>query len=99
MNWRSKYIIIDYGMNVVPIVFSELQQHAEVARALYATPDKILGAGFCFIEVVKITNQAGQTFHEPRYKCYGESVSLKVKSREDEDSRFLNKYLGVTTED
>jgi hypothetical protein len=30
--------------------------------------------------------------------CYGESVGLKVKSREEEDARILNKYLGVISD-
>lgn len=85
MFYHSKYIIYDTGMNVVPVIFSELQTHAEVAQAFYAH-NKVIGAGFVFID------------KDGKYACYGESVSLKVKSRGEEDSKFLNKYLGVVSE-
>lgn len=42
---------------------------------------KILGAGF--IEVI-----------DGQWNCYGESISLKVKSR-PEDSKIANKYIGI----
>jgi hypothetical protein len=32
------------------------------------------------------------------YFCYGESISLKVKSRGETDSEILNKYLGAVRE-
>lgn len=97
MNYRSKYIIIDTGSYALPVVFSELATHADVARALGA--QDILGAGFCYIQVCEIKYNDNDTGQEPRYVCYGESVSLKVKSRPEEDARILNKYLGVVHED
>lgn len=42
---------------------------------------EILGAGF--IEVI-----------DGQWNCYGESISLKVKSR-PEDSKIANKYIGI----
>lgn len=76
MLYKSKYIINDQGL---PVVFSELQTHADVARALFGiTP--VIGAGFCFID-------------NDQYVCYGESISLRVKSRGDEDSKILNRLL------
>lgn len=96
MHYRSKYIIIDTGTFVIPVIFSELQQHFDVAHALGGLPDKVLGAGFCHID---ITIRLGANAKpEPRYVCSGESISLKVKSRGDEDARILNKYLGVIQE-
>ena len=84
MNYRSKYVIIDTGMAVVPIVFSDLLGHADMAVGIGG---KVLGAGFCYI------NSDGQ------YTCYGESTSLRVKSRPEEDARILNRFLGVVGDD
>lgn len=93
MNYRMKYVIIETHMCAVPIVFSELQQHSDVAHAFARQPgegetykDVIIGAGFC------IVNADGM------FQCYGESISLNVKSRGEPDSKFLNKYFGITPE-
>jgi hypothetical protein len=76
----SKMKYIVVDMNIPePFVFSETVTHADVARAVGGT---VLGAGFCQI--------AGDQFH-----CYGESISLRVKSRGDEDSNILNKRFGL----
>lgn len=82
MHYRSKYVILDQGV-IVPLVFSELINHLDVARCIGG---QVVGAGFCFID-------------EEKYHCYGESISLKVVSRPDEDARILNKYLGAVHED
>lgn len=68
---------------VVGVVFSEYLNHLDVALGIGG---EVLGAGFCFIE-------------DGIYHCYGESVSLKVKSRCEEDARILNKYLGAVSDD
>lgn len=79
MMFKSKYIVTEGD---IPVVFSELApSHAEVARALFQGA-KIVGAGFCYIE-------------GDRYHCYGESTSLRVKSRGEVDSDILNRYMGV----
>lgn len=67
----------------VGLVFSDLLNHSEVANGIGG---KVVSAGFCHIE-------------DGRYCCYGESVSLNVESRPEEDARILNKYLGVVQED
>ena len=81
MQYKSKYIIVDNANGIIPVVFTELATHKDVARG--SMPGTILGAGFCSINV------------DGRYDCYGESTSLNVKSRGEEDSRLLNKFLGV----
>ena len=86
MFYKSKYVIIDQGSAPIPVVFSELLAHAEVVSRLGGAP---LGAGFCHVTV---------TEDGARYVCYGKSMSLGVHSREDEDARILNKYLGLTEE-
>lgn len=78
MFYKAKYIISETEL---PMVFSELQTHADVAYAIFGGA-KIIGAGFVHV------NREGE------YVCYGESVSLRVKSRGDEDSKILNKMLG-----
>jgi hypothetical protein len=72
---KSKYVITDNG----PVVFSEMMQHADVARALGS---EVYGAGFCYID-------------DNRYVCYGESISLKMKADPEKDSAKLNRLLGV----
>ena len=81
---KSKYIIIKQGPFELPFVFSDMSQHADVARAVGSVSD-VVGAGFCFID-------------EDRYHCYGESVSCKVKSRPEQDAKILNRFLGVDHE-
>ena len=75
---KCKYIIVKQGSIEQPFVFSELSQHADVARAIGGD---VTGAGFCFTA-------------DDRYECYGESISCKVKSRGEVDSKILNRLLG-----
>lgn len=84
--FKSKYIIVDTGMFVAPIVFTDMLTHADVAMAIAPKGQDalVLGAGFCHIE-------------NNKYVCYGESVSLDVKSRGEVDSKILNRYLGAET--
>lgn len=86
MSYKSKYVILRVGGTDLPIVFSDLMTHADVARPLCAHRGEPVAAGFCYI------NDAG------RYTCYGESVSLRLESR-PEDGAILNRYLGVTHDD
>jgi len=74
---RTKYIISE---DKLPVVFSELQQHSDVARVVFPGL-KIIGAGF-----VSVTDDGS-------YECYGESISLKVQSRGEKNSDILNYYL------
>lgn len=83
MNYKSKYVIVKRGNLLYPIIFTDLMGHNEVV----SSHDEVVGAGFCYIN------------DSATYTCYGESVSLKVKSRGDEDSAILNKFLGVTYDD
>lgn len=84
MYYRSKYVIVDAGMAVFPIVFTELINHSDMVQGI-APGGQIIGAGFCYIE-------------KDLYVCYGESISLNVKSRGNDDSKILNKYLGAHNE-
>ena len=88
MHYKSKYVIFDNSLYAVPVIFSEFMNHNEVAAAIqiHAYGGKPISAGFCFIE-------------DGKYKCYGESKSLRIKSRPEEDARILNKYLGVVADE
>jgi len=87
MHWKAKYII--GGVNQEPIVFPGTIQHADMARNMgWVGQDLmtdmykgVVGAGFVFIE-------------DGEYHVYGESISLSVKSRGEQDQKILNKYLG-----
>lgn len=83
MTFKSKYIIIDTLIAMLPVVFSDLATHRDIANGVGSN---VIGAGFCYIN------------DEGKYVCYGESVSLNVKSRGDEDSKILNKFLGTNNE-
>ena len=86
MNYKSKYIIVKQGANIIPVVFGDLAAHNNVARGFM--PAEIIGAGFChFVEEDGPNSPAG-------YVCYGESTSLRIKSG-DNDTKILNKYLGI----
>jgi len=74
---RMKYVIL---ADNYPVVFSELQSHAEVARAFHM---KATSAGFCGIT------------HDGMFVCYGESVSLKVGSKPELDTRLINRLFGL----
>lgn len=81
---KAKYIVVTLAGLEQPFVFSELTTHADVARALNC---EVVGAGFCYIK---------ETPNGSRYECYGESISLRIKSRGTADSDILNSLLGVT---
>jgi len=61
------------------IIFSELQQHSEFR---YFNP---VSAGFIAIGMDDIGN--------PNCTCYGESISLDLKSMEDIDTRLANRQI------
>jgi len=81
--WKAKYII---HKQYIPIVFPETINHADMARNMGWKREDIVGAGFVYV-------------NGDSYNCYGESVSLRVKSREEEDVKILNRYLGGYQED
>ena len=64
---------------LTPVVFPDTLIHVDVAKAL-GYP--VISAGFC--EIIG-----------DKYECYGESVSLNVKSRYREDSEILNRMLNL----
>ena len=81
MYFKAKYIIINKDQ---PIIFPETYAHADMALWIAGAHwrDAVTSAGF-----VSVSSEGG-------YRCYGESVSLRIKSNGEADDRILNKYLG-----
>ncbi len=76
---RMKYIVLDNNQFVM---FSTGLVHRDVARGLDGTP---VGAGFC--NVMREADSEYANVH-----CWGESVSLGIESREQDD-QIVNRYL------
>lgn len=68
------------------IVFSELQQHKEFINF------NPVSAGFISFMTKKVEHNM-QYYYETDCKCYGESVSLDLKSNEEEDTFLAKKQI------
>jgi len=77
---KKKYITFDTGFCNAIIVFPAVLYHRDMN-----VNGTILGAGFITL------SKTGDTY---RWHCYGDSVSLNVKSRA-EDSEIANLMLSV----
>ena len=77
MSKKLKYVMID---DIVPVLFSEMQQHSDFLHV-----GKITSAGFCYIDYDEKSNQYKVTVH-------GESISLKIRSK-PEDVRLIELIL------
>ena len=77
---QMKYIIVDNGQWDAPVIFDESTQHFTMAAN---TPGTVIAAGF-----VRFTTDG--------LECYGQSISLGIASRGEEDSKMINKMLGVS---
>ena len=76
---NAKYIIVISHELEVPIVFSKILQHNEVAGGR-----KVVGAGFCHLSI---------DINDKRcWSVSGHSISLGIKSR-PEDAEILNERL------
>ncbi len=78
-----KYIIIELKLNEFGISFPEMVDH-DFTKYTLGADAKVIGAGF-----FKIGVEDGV----PSLSCYGESVSLKIKSRGFEDAIILKHSL------
>jgi len=75
---KLKYIIVDNNGLETPIIFPVILGHTEVK-----TPKKVISGGFVYIYIKDNNIQVN---------CFGESITLKVKSREI-DSKIIKKLL------
>ena len=78
---KTKYIVFKQDHLEDIIIFSGLQQHVDIANKLNLT---VVSAGF--IKFVPL---------EDYIECYGDSFSLKVKSRPEEDAQIARRALGM----
>ena len=82
---RNKYIIIMISGIETPILFPETMNHSDVARGLcFGSVDNVVSAGFW--------NTTVTTDGYVEYHAWGDSYTLKMKSRE-EDSAILNRFF------
>jgi len=79
MDIELKYVVTDENDFAM---FSKLSNHNDVARGLYGTP---VGAGFCNLRQ-KVDSE------DVSVNCYGRSISLGIKSRE-EDELVINRKI------
>jgi hypothetical protein len=77
-----KYIIVEVMEIETPIVFSDLIQHKTIAQGM----GKVIAAGF--IAFGAVDGMIG-------IQCYGESISLGIKSREREDVDIIQRHLNL----
>lgn len=78
-----KYVVIESHGVESPIIFPEWIKHDEVLKG----HEKVVSAGFCSFSVGE--NGDGST--NPSVDCWGRSVSLKVKSRGEEDEDLIRR--------
>ena len=83
---RTKYITFARGSLEDIIVFSPFMQHKDVAKTVLAGAE-ILGAGF-----IDFSATVGG---EVSCECYGDSISLKIKSREEDNTIANDRLLGI----
>jgi hypothetical protein len=79
--YRAKYVIVE-GCG---IIFSAAIQH----RDMVGYNQKCTGAGFVNFGIE--TDSYGDTIMVA--KCYGESVSLGIRSNPEEDSKLLTRQI------
>lgn len=73
-----KYIMIDEAF---PVIFGSMFSHRDVAMGLRGL-GQVTSAGF-------VQNNGDGTF-----SCYGESISLGIKSTPDKDTMMVNLTIG-----
>lgn len=91
-----KYVIFESIDGIeIPVIFSKLIKHSNVAAQMADANNghgkrKVVSAGFVGIEE-KATRKAGQSDVYKRivFNCFGESESLKIKSRKAIDGEII----------
>ena len=77
---RLKYVVYQIGTHETFIIFPEWEQHNDMVSRLLIAPNLVKGAGFV-------------NFVDDTPECYGDSVSLDIKSRK-EDTILMMKATG-----
>ena len=86
----QKYIRVKKldGISNIILLFPKILDHSKYVRQLGLQKDEIVSAGFVHLDISDMGN--------PKYKCYGKSVSLNLPSKEEEDSKHLNYQIYET---
>ena len=79
---RLKYILDKYGNFAI---FTEANTHVDMAKGFYQKP---ISAGFCYLAGLIPTQKGANDIH---VHCFGESVSLGLKSRPEDGQIITNK--------
>lgn len=85
-----KYVVVEEMGIEVPIIFSELQKHTDIAGN-----KKVIAAGFCrFCGDVVLGEDANGSEDKTvaGVACWGESLGLKIKSRGNIDADLIMKH-------
>lgn len=85
-----KYIITNTNEYAI---FSTGNSHDDIARGMYGTP---VSAGFLHLEIsAKFEDGIIQDTNETvlKTRCYGESISLHIISKHEEDDKFFYRKL------
>lgn len=70
-----------------------------LATEIYLFPNFVTHNNFVFNMNFASEDVVSAGFVSPDLKCYGESVSLKLKSRSEEDTKLLHRMLRIVDED
>jgi hypothetical protein len=88
MKQEMKYITFISGHSVQFVMFPFTIQHSSMAQDLMLKNSDVLGAGFVNFKSVMVF---GKNTAVP--DCNGQSISLGVRSREDEDTKVIMKSM------
>lgn len=97
---KWKYIIVrEIGSSFgQPFPFSESINHNDFAAMMHLDKSDILSAGFCIVNEVLDAPSCvtGRNDTHLEWQCYGESTSLKIKSRGKEDEKIFSIRLPLS---
>ena len=79
MSSRMKYIVVEGHLCDKIYIFGESDEHWDIANRIDGT---VLGAGFVGIDSTGLF-------------CWGNSVSLDIKSRPEADTKLLRREFGM----
>jgi len=81
---QTKYVILEQNGLEIPIILSELQQHADVIKY---PGQKVVSAGFVSF------HRHPLSMDKVASSCFGQSISLGVKSRRGFDELIIDKMI------
>ena len=82
----AKYVIVTYNYLELPIIFNQIFNHSDFKEV-----GPIVSAGFVHITEIKEVEGMFGIYHDPVVECYGESTTLKMKSRPMLDAEVIKR--------